>query len=1448
MANGNADVELVFGVSGGGKLSGDSGKSIKQSLEELVRELENKGIPKFKIFFDEKDFKVKVSNLKKLLKSELGDSLTINIKNSQTETTKENKGTSTKSVSEETKLYKDLEKELKETYKAKKDINKVKVDNSNVEETISKLNTENEKLSASYDKVEQAQRQGALAAEQYAELMKMQAQDSSTVHEKLTNAQVAYGKLTDKVRNYITRTRESVGGNKQVKEALRQIEDELSKVIFTEDELLKLSPEEKAKRIQAATNDLLSVYSKQSTELAKLGLTAETVGQKFTNAFKNKFMSILSAGVIGFASRALRQVYQNVVSIDSAITQLRIVTRATASSLTKYFDDTAKAAKKLGIQIDSLIESTTTFARLGFSLNDSSVFAKLTAQYSNVTGVSVSDATTNLTAIIKAYNITADEAESVLDKMIIVGNNYAISSGELGEAMNNAASILASNGNTLEQAMGLLAAANTTLQDVSKSSTAIRTITARISASTAVLEELGEGTENLLATADLDKKMGAFGVSITDANGELRSTYDILNDLAKGWSDFTSVQQAAIAEMIAGTRQQTAFYSIMTNWQDAVGAVQDCDTALGMLNESYDVYLDSIEGKLGQLTAAWQSFSENILDSAIVKFFVDILKVIANFLDWLTSIGDGAMGTAVMSVAAITLMSVAWATFKNKFAGYGAEIIQTIKSIGTSWNTYATIIITLLLTLSQSSDQTIQIITLVIIALGALGVAVSLFFKKANKAVWNFMKSNPIGWILLAITAVVVGIQALFKLLAGESYSSLKDAAKDAQEAWSDLKETISSINDELGKLRENIDALESKDNKTAVELKELAELKRQEALLQQELLNTQDLAKQAEKEAAEKTMKAINKYNQEKDGWWIFKSGDELSTKVDKYLADWEATTESQRKVVTNYLAEVKGLTEKFTYYTGDNLESWQIEMNKYLDDYYDNLDRYTLSLGNVSATWNSVISREKFSGAIEALTDLANSFTLSKESFEQLIDTNSSVKEFVEYLERLGLYASGDAESLDALLYQIKEFATTAVTVTANDYISIYDSLSNTFDALSEALEDMGDTGILSGDTMTDLLEQFPTIMEYLESIGDLVKTDDGYTLSVSTVDDWLDSVRKSYQEAEAHAQEYYDKIAELAGGNEVYKEELAAADKSLQNAKKNRGELEIVINTLEKSALISEFTEKMKNQSDALDAQLDKNKNLLDIRKELLESYKEEVDYLKELATKQKTVATLQTQLALARLDTSAAGQARAREIESKLTDAQEELDDFTLEHAIDTLIAEMEIEGDEYENFIKTQTELLTAAINNAASMTVTGLKEALGYEDKSTSVDGNRSNNEGNQYHAGGFVGGYATLKSNEQFAKLLTGEFVSTPTQMHKFMNHTLPSIVQRGNLSPRETEINYNSPLVVIQCDTITKDSLPKVNEIVNQAVEKVKEEINSAFSRTGKKSNINKFRFTGA
>ena len=110
----------------------------------------------------------------------------------------------------------------------------------------------------------------------------------------------------------------------------------------------------------------------------------------------------------------------------------------------------------------------------------------------------------------------------------------------------------------------------------------------------------------------------------------------------------------------------------------------------------------------------------------------------------------------------------------------------------------------------------------------------------------------------------------------------------------------------------------------------------------------------------------------------------------------------------------------------------------------------------------------------------------------------------------------------------------------------------------------------------------------------------------------------------------------------------------------------------------------------------------------------------------------------------------------------------------------------------------------------------------------------RRNQKYPAYHSGGFVGGINDLAANEEFAKLLKGEFVVTPAQMKRFMEETLPQI---ANYSATGGSNEFNAPLIEIRCESVTTETLPELERVVNDAVREIKKQLDSGMSRTGYK-----------
>lgn len=462
----------------------------------------------------------------------------------------------------------------------------------------------------------------------------------------------------------------------------------------------------------------------------------------------------------------------------------------------------------------------------------------------------------------------------------------------------------------------------------------------------------------------------------------------------------------------------------------------------------------------------------------------------------------------------------------------------------------------------------------------------------------------------------------------------------------------------------------------------------------------------------------------------------------------------------------------------------------------------------------------------------------------------------------------------------FDFDESGNVSIDDAGKNFLDFANDVGDAFEILKNALESFEEGGIVSADAMEELLGKYPELEKYFKLV------EDGYIPAIGDGDAYegLDDIGILYDWGESFLQPYVDAVAACTEGTE----EWEIATQNLADAK-------AYLSTLMRPKEIEKEQEILEAEIEALEKQLDQYKELIDERKDLLKSYEEEISYQEELAEKQDNVAKLQTQLALARLDTSAAGQARARELEEELREAQEELDDFTLEHAIDVLTEQLDNGLEDYESFIEGQIDRIETAIENlkftvdpnptvpepsdpetdsgSESGTGTDLEssstpdrwlshsdaEAAGASDVLSEFEwldrrikpyGTKSYQDyldlmfkgyygrAPKYHSGGFVDGVVSGKSNEVFAKLLRGEFVSTPKQMDNFVNSTLPNLVSGGASSA-----TYNAPLVSINCGSVTQETLPAVEAAVKAAVKDIKSQIDSAFSRTGYKRPVNKF-----
>lgn len=195
-------------------------------------------------------------------------------------------------------------------------------------------------------------------------------------------------------------------------------------------------------------------------EAEAAGLKGESAWGKFLNSFKTMSSYITANMVFNFVKRQIRDMVNEVTEIDTAMTELRKVTEATNAEFEAFARSAGQTGRELGASVSDVINATATFARLGESLPDAEELGKVATLYKNVgDGIDIETASEDIVSTMKAFKIEASDAITIVDKLNEVGNNFAISSGGIGEALKRSASALAAANNDISQSIALITTA-----------------------------------------------------------------------------------------------------------------------------------------------------------------------------------------------------------------------------------------------------------------------------------------------------------------------------------------------------------------------------------------------------------------------------------------------------------------------------------------------------------------------------------------------------------------------------------------------------------------------------------------------------------------------------------------------------------------------------------------------------------------------------------------------------------------------------------------------------------------------------------------------------------------------------------------------------------------------------------------------------------------------------
>ena len=210
-------------------------------------------------------------------------------------------------------------------------------------------------------------------------------------------------------------------------------------------------------------NKISRTFKNLTKEIKNAGKDGLTVFDRLKSKAKEYMTYLSAAEVFMWIEQGMREMFNTVKEIDTAMTGLYRVTDLTASQYDALFDNMIDSAKEYGATLNDIINATTDWVRAGFEADTALGLAEVTTMYQHISDLDYDTAAENL---ITAYNGFKDELNGVFDGDTVsavnyiadilneLDNNYAATSAGIGEALTRSASALDLAGNSIQETAG----------------------------------------------------------------------------------------------------------------------------------------------------------------------------------------------------------------------------------------------------------------------------------------------------------------------------------------------------------------------------------------------------------------------------------------------------------------------------------------------------------------------------------------------------------------------------------------------------------------------------------------------------------------------------------------------------------------------------------------------------------------------------------------------------------------------------------------------------------------------------------------------------------------------------------------------------------------------------------------------------------------------------------
>lgn len=357
-----------------------------------------------------------------------------------------------------------------------------------------------------------------------------------------------------------------------------------------------------------AKNDVLAklvvLISANNAELGRVLNASQSQLKTFQKALTSVNSALTSFGV-GFGlyqvKGAIEDAIGTIATFEHTMSEVKAITQATQDEFNALRDDALKLGASTKFTANEVGQLQVAYGRLGFTTDEILAATKATLDLSAATGEDLAKSADVAGSVVRAFGLTADETQRVVDVMASSFNKSALGLDNFSEAMKYVAPVAAAAGASIEETtalFGVLAdagirgsTAGTSLRkiftDISKDGRPLRERLAELGKEgltfAGAMDEVGRTAQSsLLVLTKNTGKIDDLAFAFRQAGGEAAKTAAVMqDDLIGDFTKLTAAVNGLILSFSEGTGILREFVQSLTSIVNGFKGISEQSGILG---------------------------------------------------------------------------------------------------------------------------------------------------------------------------------------------------------------------------------------------------------------------------------------------------------------------------------------------------------------------------------------------------------------------------------------------------------------------------------------------------------------------------------------------------------------------------------------------------------------------------------------------------------------------------------------------------------------------------------------------------------------------------------------------------------------------------------------------------------------------------------------------------